>query len=363
MAWKQNRPQSPATEPRSVLPLLEIQYHPANIRWGVRYFFLTRRQIRAWALGLCCWALFIGASLMVSPTVLRGLFSSRQYRVEFETRDLLGERLSALLGRLEELKSQTDEARVEMSKIYLAYGFDFHDSKGKGGYPHPVAAEGLPTVFGEEIRSGRKLEAAIDEQLGVLASLLEEVRSFESAHADQVRTTPSIVPLAGSDFVLTSPFGQRQSPFTKGSDFHAGIDLATIEGTPVHAPADGRVIYAGRYNPQRSVAWSRYGNLVAISHGERFVTLFGHCKEIKVRAGQTIRQGDEIATVGNTGWSTSPHLHYEVRRKNDDGEFAPIDPRLYILDHRWRNEELLLVRARRAPDATAYEPLPPLLGR
>ncbi|NJL29350.1 MAG: M23 family metallopeptidase [Thermoanaerobaculia bacterium] len=363
MAWFRTRPSTPGAVHRPERPLLEIQYHPANIRWGVRYLFLTRRQLQAWALGLFCYLLFIGASFAVSPMVARGLYSSRHYRVEIETRELLGERLSALLARLEELKGQTDAARVEMSKIYLAYGFDYRESKGKGGYPYPVAAAEPATVFAEEIRTGRKLEAEIAEQLGVLVSFLEEVRAFEAAHADQVRTTPSIVPLRGSDFVLTSPFGQRQSPFTKTNDFHAGIDLAAIEGTPIHAPADGRVIFAGHYNPQRSVAWSRYGNLVALSHGEHFVTLFGHCKDVKVRAGQTVRQGQEIATVGNTGWSTSSHLHYEVRRKSETKEWVPVDPRLYILDHQWRNEELLLVQARRAPDATDYEPLPPLLGR
>lgn len=192
------------------------------------------------------------------------------------------------------------------------------------------------SIYAANIRLGNGLLARISEQLGVLEAFLTEVQNFEEAHQDQVQTTPSISPLDSLEFVLTSPFGKRTSPFTKEIDFHAGIDLAAAVGTPIHAPADGVVAFSGRYPLRQSVSWWRYGNLVALRNGDRFITLFGHCDEIKVRGGQRVKQGDIIATVGNTGWSTNPHLHYEVRRLKD-GEFQPVDPRIYILDHRWRD--------------------------
>ncbi len=163
--------------------------------------------------------------------------------------------------------------------------------------------------------------------------------------------------------MLTSPFGTRRSPFTKNLDSHPGIDLAATPGTPILAPADGLVVFAGRYPLRYSVSWWRYGNLVGLRNGDRFITLFGHCDEIKVRTGQKVRQGEVVATVGNTGWSTSPHLHYEVRKKEEGDDFRPVDPRIYILDHRWRDEERLLVRARRAPDLRDFEPLPRRIRR
>jgi murein DD-endopeptidase MepM/ murein hydrolase activator NlpD len=81
-----------------------------------------------------------------------------------------------------------------------------------------------------------------------------------------------------------------------------------------------------------------------------------------VRRGQRVEQGEVIARVGSTGLSTNPHLHYEVRRRDADGEFRPVDPRIYILDHRWRDDERILVRARNAPPLDDYQPLPPVLG-
>jgi len=365
MKGSQESPSTGAPERRR-RPLLEIQYHPANIRREVRYFFLDRRQVTWWALGLVAYTALLIFGLVLGPAVVRNYLAARQYQVEIDKRELLGQRLGALLARLDEIEGETDTARVEMSKIYLAYGFDYNESKGKGGYPYE-ADEEISEAIGEEIRgeilTGRELQAKISEQMAVLGTFLEEVQSFEEAHRDQVHSTPSISPVKSNGFVLTSPFGQRQSPFTKSTDFHAGIDLAAPVGTPVYAPADGRVAFAGRYSLKRSVAWWRYGNLVALTHGDRFVTLFGHLEDVEVRPGQEVKQGELIGTVGNTGWSTNPHLHYEVRRKEADGDFRPVDPRIYILDHRWRNEELLLVRARSAPDASDYEPLPRLLSR
>ncbi|MCP3962904.1 MAG: M23 family metallopeptidase [bacterium] len=343
-------------------PFLEVQYHPHNIRQGVRYLFLTRRQVAWIVLGSAVYLAFVVFSLAVAPTVIGNRLAMSEYQDLVRQRTREGDRLKALVVHLAELEKHSDEVRIEMSKIYLAYGFSEDGSLGKGGYPHEPAK--VPhSIYAASIRRGNGLHARITEQLGVLSVFLDEVQSFEESHREQVETTPSISPLRGQDFVLTSPFGTRTSPFTKEIDFHAGIDLAAAVGTPIHAPAGGVVAFAGRYPLRRSVGWWRYGNLVALRNGDRFITLFGHCDEIKVRAGQKVRQGDVIGTVGNTGWSTNPHLHYEVRRLQENGEFTPIDPRIYILDHRWRDEERLLIRARNSPDARGFEPLPRILRR
>lgn len=342
--------------------VLEIQIHPGSVRWGVRYFFLTKRQLQ----GLAAVALLVGVGvllgLLVLPSVVAGLFRARDYQSLLTERELQGDRAKALSLELESLRTGADDLRVEMERIYLTYGMSADESIGQGGFPFRPGPE-IDSIYSVAVQNGRRLEGEVAEQVAVLEIFIDELETFEEAHIDQMQTTPSISPLAPETFVLTSPFGNRRSPFTKKMDVHPGLDMAAELGTQITAPADGVVVYAGRYPSRQSVAWWRYGDLVALRHGERFITLFGHCEEILVRNGQNVSQGEVIATVGNSGWSTSPHLHYEVRRRGEDGRYMPVDPRIYILDHRWRDQEQILIRARRAPDISGYEPLPRLIRR
>lgn len=128
--------------------------------------------------------------------------------------------------------------------------------------------------------------------------------------------TPSIKPARGW---FTSKFGYRLDPMTRRPALHAGLDIATPPGTPVHAPADGIVSYAGYEGG--------YGKLVSIDHGYGVVTRFAHNSRIYVEQGQKVKRWDVISAVGNTGRSTGAHLHYEVRVHG-----VPVDPMNYILE-------------------------------
>jgi len=340
---------------------VELQVHPGDIRKRVRYLFLTRRQAGgALALALA-WVLFVGAGVAFAPPVVRGVLARHEHRALKSERKRHGERLRALIGRMGELRARADDLRLKIDKIYLAYGLAGGESIGQGGFPPPATAA-PESVYAGAIREGEALRAGLHGELGALDAFLTEIRDFEAVHRERVTVTPSASPLAGEQFVLTSPFGNRRSPFTKSLDFHAGVDLAARRGTEIRAPAEGVVTFAGRFPLQRSVGWWRYGNLVVLAHGDELRTLYGHCRDVLVERGQRVAQGEVIATVGNTGWSTSPHLHYEVRRLVDGGAYRPVDPRIYILDHRWRDEERLLVRARSAPGLDDYEPLPATLA-
>ncbi len=343
-------------------PVLEIQFHPAGIRRGVGYLFLTRRHIRRLTVIAGALVLLVIFGLVVTPSVVANRFRLARYRLLAEERSLQGRRLEQLTAELEELEVRSEELHLKTGRVLLTYGLDSEESIGQGGYPYPVP-EPITTIYSDAVQHGQGVEAQVREQVAVLGTFLEELESFEVAHSEQVRVTPSVCPLSAREFVLTSPFGRRRSPFTKQIDNHPGLDLAATTGTRIRAPADAVVVFAGRYPSRQSVSWWRYGNLVALAHGDRFITLFGHCDEILVKSGQMVEQGEVIATVGNSGWSTSPHLHYEVRRRESEGEFLPVDPRIYILDHRWRNEEQLLIRARQAPDLSDFEPLPRLIAR
>lgn len=342
--------------------VLEVQVHPGSVRWGVRVYFLTRRQLAALGAGLALFAAAVLFGLAVLPWVAGGLLRAREYRTLLTEREMQGHRAQSLSREFETLQTESEELRHQLERIYLTYGMSTSDSLGQGGYPYP-SGQAIDSIYSSVVESGRRLESEVAQELAVLGIFVDEVEAFEAAHADQVRTTPSISPLKPESFVLTSPFGNRRSPFTKKMDAHPGLDMAAETGTPIAAPAAGVVVFAGRYPVRQSVSWWRYGELVALRHGDQFITLFGHCDEVLVRTGQQVEQNEIIATVGNSGWSTSPHLHYEVRHRDEEGEFVPVDPRVYILDHRWRDQEQFLVAARSAPALTGYEPLPRLIRR
>jgi murein DD-endopeptidase MepM/ murein hydrolase activator NlpD len=121
---------------------------------------------------------------------------------------------------------------------------------------------------------------------------------------------PLAMPVKDS-FRYTSGFGRRWGRA------HEGIDMAAPVGTPIHAPGDGVVTFAGRQGA--------YGNLIKIEHELGVETRYGHLSRIRVKVGQRVSQGERIGDMGNTGRSTGPHLHYEVRMKG-----RAVDPMSFI---------------------------------
>jgi murein DD-endopeptidase MepM/ murein hydrolase activator NlpD len=105
---------------------------------------------------------------------------------------------------------------------------------------------------------------------------------------------------------LTSPFGWRYDPISGARRHHAAIDLAAPQGTPVRAAMEGRVSALG-FN-------ATYGNFVIISHPGNYQSMYAHLHNVSVRRGDQVRQGAQIGTVGSTGYSTGPHLHFAIYR-------------------------------------------------
>jgi len=144
--------------------------------------------------------------------------------------------------------------------------------------------------------------------LNRLAGDLEELRALEAA-------LPRVWPAEGR---ITSGFGWRHNPLGgRGWDHHSGLDISNRPGVPIRAPSPGRVVRAW-YN-------SGYGRMVEIDHGFGVTTVYAHCARLLVKDGQEVETGDLIATLGSTGRSTGPHLHFEVRI---DGH--AVDPLNYL---------------------------------
>ena len=145
---------------------------------------------------------------------------------------------------------------------------------------------------------------------------LQQLLSSVSQQRSLLQSVPSIAPVNGW---VTSGFGKRISPFTGESTMHQGLDLASPVGTAIFAPADGVVIFSG--------AKEGFGNFVMVAHGYGIVTRYGHNAENLVQVGQRVGRGEQIATVGMTGQTTGPHLHYEIVLNG-----LVVNPQRFILD-------------------------------
>ena len=151
---------------------------------------------------------------------------------------------------------------------------------------------------------------------------MEEVRQQEllvnlSKNRNALSSTPSIWPVKGW---VSSGFGYRISPFTSYRSFHKGLDITAKIGTPIKAPATGTIIFTG---------WDgAYGRCVVINHGSGLVTRYAHLDRIAVETGQYMQRNEVLGYVGNSGRTTGPHLHYEVRLNG-----VCVDPMRYILNN------------------------------
>jgi len=147
----------------------------------------------------------------------------------------------------------------------------------------------------------------------------QEARALKSYFEDQqalLASAPSIWPVRGW---VTSDFSVRLDPYTGERVMHEGIDIATGMGTPVRAPADGTVVFAGQEGG--------YGHVLVLDHGYGLKTRYGHLQSINVKLGEKVKRGQFVAAVGNTGRSTGPHVHYEVRVNG-----VADNPRKFILE-------------------------------
>jgi murein DD-endopeptidase MepM/ murein hydrolase activator NlpD len=164
---------------------------------------------------------------------------------------------------------------------------------------------------------------SVSEELnGLTTTIMEEGENLRALDRLMQRASkafaalPSRWPVRGR---VNSEYGNRKSPWTEDTEFHAGIDIGANRGTAVQAPAAGTVVFAGTA--------PEYGTTVIVDHGQDIKSLYGHLSQISVKQGQKVERGTLLAYTGNTGRSSGPHLHYEILVKG-----RPVNPRAYLWD-------------------------------
>ena len=292
-----------------------------------REFEVSPRRAAFLAAAAACLALWAILGLVLSGHALwraesmRREVQAREAEISSQRRRLAAARrdVHVLLSRLEPLNERVDQLSAFSQRLALAAGVE------------SLAAD-LDTRAQD-----RRLDLALTEtEIAELDRRFEQLGTYIQDREFELERTPSISPLR-SAFVPTDRYGFRSARFLRepsaqarggdGRQFHAGLDMAAPEGSPIHATADGVVHFAGSIPARQDAPASLYGNFVVLDHGNGMRTVFAHCSELLVETGQEVKRGQPIARVGSTGRSTGPHLHYEVVVHG-----RPLDPELFMLD-------------------------------
>ncbi len=249
-------------------------------------------------------------------------FQSMQMQLEQAEKENKSQsiQISTFFHKIQDLEQDLSRIREfdDRLRVMLNLASSAQSETYPAGGPEENSLSGASPFYRQEMLA-RKMHSFLD-QLSVDARL-EEVKQQKLLQAmqdqqDLLSSTPSIWPVQGW---VSSRFGHRNSPFTGRREFHKGLDVSAPTGTPIYAPAEGLVTFTGKDGA--------YGIAVTIDHGRGITTRYAHLQKYVVEKNQKISRGQLLGYVGNTGRSTGPHLHYEVRLNN-----MPVDPSKYILN-------------------------------
>jgi murein DD-endopeptidase MepM/ murein hydrolase activator NlpD len=257
---------------------------------------------------------FIAAAIVTALIIVAFAFrfldspKEKLLRMQYERSQ---EDLQLISGRVKEVETKLRQLEVRDNEVYRTI-FE--------ATPIPDSARQKQLEMEKEIRlvssmDDNQLAYSIFNTLNAIsARILSQEKSYKEIEGmlrnkeKLLASTPAIQPVANKDLKrVASGFGSRIDPVYKTIKFHAGLDFAAPQGTPIYATADGRVTTAGNTG-------NGFGNHVEINHGYGYETLYGHMFRIKVRSGHVVKRGEVIGWVGSTGKSTGPHLHYEVHK-------------------------------------------------
>lgn len=266
---------------------------------------ISRNGLIAIAAGVAVFSVLGGFSIFRAAQLRVELASYHALRNDY-LRQQIGIRRVA--NQVDQFKSQIDRMReldyklrlitdLEVDRPTLAqYGIGGGmDPRGDGLKDADLAKLDLIALLDKDLARLEKMAQYQEESFNNLKAFLADQK-------DLIERSPYRWPVRG---FLSSTFGPRVDPFTGQQRMHEAIDIVAPKGTPVKAPADGIVTFSGHD--------ATFGNMLVIDHGYGVITRYGHNDSILVREGQRVKRGDTISTVGTSGRSTGPHLHYEIR--------------------------------------------------
>lgn len=242
-----------------------------------------------------------GARLSPGSPVQLARALAEQQREIAEMRALVQERVDALAARMGQVNAHVlrldalGKRLTQMANIN-SREFDFDSAPAVGGPETQGLAAQLPDLSA--------MLARLEERVALRESQLSALENVILQRELRTQIVPEGRPVRQG--YVSSYFGERQDPFTGHQAFHRGVDFASEQGSEVIAVASGVVTFSGER--------PGYGTMLEVNHGDGYVTRYGHNERNLVEVGQTVTRGQVIATMGSTGRSTGPHVHFEVLR-------------------------------------------------
>jgi murein DD-endopeptidase MepM/ murein hydrolase activator NlpD len=227
----------------------------------------------------------------------------RQYELQYKLINERLEKLEVVLGDMADRDDNIYRVIFEAEPIPT--------EARRAGYGGADRYKDLEGYRNSEIlvRTAKKLDQ-ITAKMYVQTKSFDDVYDMAINKSRLLASIPAIQPVSNQDLRrLSSYFGYRTDPYYKVPKFHEGVDFSAPPGTEIYATGDGIILESNRSK-------SGYGNQIVIDHGFGYKTMYAHLQSFKVRAGEHVKRGQVIGTVGSTGKSTSPHLHYEVWKNN-----------------------------------------------
>ena len=214
------------------------------------------------------------------------------------------ENINVLAGKLGEMQAQITRLDALGERVVGLAGLKIRDLKltdppGRGG--PPVEATARTLSFAELTLELDSVSARMDNRGDALKIMEDELLRERARRTLLPTVAPVDVPYQ------VSGFGWRIDPFSGRGSLHEGVDFAAPTGTPILAAAGGIVITHEFH--------AAYGNMIELDHGNGLVTRYAHASKLNARLGEVVKRGQKIAEVGSTGYSTGPHLHFEVRQQ------------------------------------------------
>ncbi|MBN1348704.1 peptidoglycan DD-metalloendopeptidase family protein [candidate division KSB1 bacterium] len=271
------------------------------------------------------------SSILLVVAVIFAVFTDFYHNFKIESLNrvntILKEQLDDMNGKVTAIESKIEDLQKRDNDLRVFANLPKLDeetwSAGVGGYHNPgneYELRFLSKETGDQTLEVKMLLDKLQRKLQLASESQFEIENAIRRDKSVLDHTPSIRPVIGGR--ITARFGMRLDPFIERVKPHHGIDIAAEVGTKVYAAAHGVVeIVQSRYYRNKG-----FGKQVVINHGNGYTTRYAHLDAIYVKEGQKVKRWQEIGEIGQTGRSTGPHLHYEVRQQN-----KPLDPAHFII--------------------------------